>query len=46
MQTKIEDNRTLVMNIIEGDGWEKLCPFLNKEIPSVDFPNKDFTRNY
>ena len=30
----------LIMNICEGDGWELLCPFLGKEIPNVDFPQR------
>ena len=29
----------LTMKIIEGEGWEKLCPFLGLEIPDVEFPN-------
>ncbi|QEF99647.1 hypothetical protein Mal15_37130 [Stieleria maiorica] len=29
----------LVINIFEGDGWEKLCPFLGKQIPDVEFPH-------
>ncbi|MFW9788625.1 MAG: sulfotransferase family protein [Candidatus Thorarchaeota archaeon] len=28
----------LVMNLPAGDGWEKLCRFLGKELPDVDFP--------
>lgn len=28
----------LVIDVTLGDGWEKLCPFLNKEIPSAPFP--------
>jgi len=28
----------LIMNITDGDGWEKLCPFLSKPIPPEDFP--------
>tara|TARA_R110000824_G_scaffold393848_1_gene593250 strand:+ start:62 stop:613 length:552 start_codon:yes stop_codon:yes gene_type:complete len=28
----------LILNIISGDGWEKLCPFLNRSIPNVPFP--------
>ncbi|MCB9134253.1 MAG: hypothetical protein H6636_02435 [Anaerolineales bacterium] len=28
----------LVMDFTEGDGWEKLCPFLGKEIPPCKFP--------
>jgi len=29
----------LVMNIIAGDGWNRLCPFLSKIIPREDFPH-------
>ena len=29
----------LVIDIIAGDGWEKLCKFLNCDIPDVAFPN-------
>lgn len=29
----------LEMNIIEGDGWEKLCPFLDLPLPAVPFPH-------
>jgi len=29
----------LVLRFTEGDGWEKLCPFLGKPIPSVAFPH-------
>lgn len=29
----------LVLKITEGEGFEKLCPFLNKEIPDIAFPN-------
>ena len=30
----------LHMNICDdGDGWKKLCKFLNKEIPNIDFPH-------
>jgi len=28
----------LVMDIIAGDGWEKLCPFLSLPVPEVPFP--------
>ena len=34
----------LSMNIVEGDGWEKLCPFLELPTPNKSFPhvNKKF----
>lgn len=28
----------LFLNICNGDGWEKLCPFLNHSVPDVPFP--------
>ncbi|MEF8835065.1 MAG: sulfotransferase family protein [Candidatus Thermoplasmatota archaeon] len=31
----------LIMDITDGEGWEKLCPFLNEQIPDKDFPKKD-----
>lgn len=34
----IPPDRLLVMDICAGDGWEKLCPFLGAEVPSVAFP--------
>jgi len=38
------DNRFLVMNIPEGEGWEKLCPFLGREIPDQPFPHVGRTK--
>ena len=29
----------LIMNLTEGDGWEKLCSFLGTGIPSTHFPH-------
>ena len=29
------------MNIIEGDGWEKLCKFLEKPIQNRPFKNRN-----
>lgn len=28
----------LVMDVTKGDGWEKLCPFIGRQIPNVPFP--------
>jgi hypothetical protein len=36
----------LVMNITAGNGWNSLCPFLDKEIPNVKFPNTVASRRY
>jgi hypothetical protein len=33
--------RLLVMDITEGDGWEKLCPFIGANIPDKPFPHED-----
>jgi hypothetical protein len=32
-------NNLLTMDICNGDGWLKLCYFLKKTIPSIEFPN-------
>ena len=31
----------LILNICGGEGWEKLCQFLNLEIPQIPFPNEN-----
>ena len=36
-----QPERFLIMNIINGDGWEKLCPFLDIPVPEVPFPYKN-----
>ena len=36
----IPQERLLVMDITAGDGWDKLCPFLDCDIPAVEFPCK------
>jgi hypothetical protein len=41
---KNKPSQLLVMNIFEGDGWEKLCSFLNKPIPKRPFPHKNIGR--
>ncbi|UCH11262.1 MAG: hypothetical protein JSU61_05070 [Fidelibacterota bacterium] len=33
------EGNLLEMNIFEGDGWEKLCPFLGRPEPEEEFPN-------
>lgn len=38
---KNKKHQFLLMNIIKGDGWEKLCTFLNKPIPKQEFPHKN-----
>ncbi len=34
--------KLLTLDICEGGGWEKLCPFLEKEIPDRPFPHKNW----
>lgn len=29
----------LIMNLIKGEGWEKLCPFLGLPVPKAPFPH-------
>lgn len=33
----------LVMDITAGEGWEKLCPFLGRDIPDAPFPKANVT---
>ncbi len=41
----IPKSKLLIMDITAGDGWEKLCSFLNLPEPSISFPfdHKRFT---
>jgi len=32
-------NQLLIIDITNGDGWEKLCPFLDATMPAQNFPN-------
>ncbi len=36
---RIPASQLLIMDIAAGDGWEKLCPFLEREIPAMPFPH-------
>jgi len=38
---KHRTSRLLIINIIERDGWKKLCNFLEKPIPNRPFPHKN-----
>jgi hypothetical protein len=38
---KDRKNDLLIMNICNGDGWKKLCSFLNLDIPRKRFPRKN-----
>ncbi len=38
---KDKQNKLLIINVTAGEGWEKLCPFLNKPIPNKPFPHKN-----
>jgi hypothetical protein len=29
----------LILQVTEGEGWERLCPFLHKNVPAVAFPH-------
>jgi len=35
---KDRPNDLLIFSLENGDGWEKICSFLDKKIPSVPFP--------
>lgn len=36
-----QPHRFLKLNICDGEGWDKLCSFLGKEIPNVPFPHEN-----
>ena len=38
---KNKQSQLLVINIIDGEGWEKICDFLNKPMPNRLFPQKN-----
>jgi hypothetical protein len=31
----------LIMDIAAGDGWDKLCPFVERDIPPMPFPHQN-----
>lgn len=41
---KDRPSKLLIMNVTGGDGWERLCPFLNKPIPDFPFPKANVTQ--
>lgn len=41
---KDRPNDLLILDLINGDGWEKLCLFLNQPIPDVPFPKTNVTQ--
>jgi len=41
---KDRPNDLLVINVSKGEGWEKLCPFLNKPTPEALFPKSNVTQ--
>lgn len=38
---KKQPEKLLVVNWEQGDGWKKLCNFLGKDIPEIDFPHEN-----
>ena len=42
---KDKPDRFLELKICEGEGWEKLCPFLGVDIPDCSFPYENKTSN-
>lgn len=39
------NNNYLELDVCAGDGWLKLCDFLNKKIPKCIFPHKNKSKN-
>lgn len=38
---KDRPNDLLIMNFENGDGWKKLCPYVDHEIPNMKFPHSN-----
>lgn len=38
---KDDKSKLLLIKITEGEGWDKLCKFLDKPIPNMPFPHKN-----
>lgn len=38
---KGRESDLLIMDITAGDGWDKLCPFLNATVPGIQFPYRN-----
>jgi hypothetical protein len=36
---KNKSSKLLIFDILKGDGWEKLCSFLDKQVPEESFPH-------
>ena len=34
----------LILDVTAGEGWERLCPFLGKQVPLVPFPKANVTQ--
>lgn len=34
----------LILNVVAGEGWEKLCPFLGHVTPPIPFPKRNYRR--
>lgn len=34
----------IIMDICNGDSWDKLCPFLNKSVLTMPFPKRDINK--
>ena len=41
---KDRPGKLLIMDVVSGDGWEKLCPFLGRPTPDVPFPKANVTQ--
>jgi hypothetical protein len=42
VRREIPPARLLVIDIVGGEGWQKLCPFLETPIPNTPFPHENW----
>jgi hypothetical protein len=45
VRREIPANRLLVLNVVAGEGWDKLCPFLGVPMPADPFPHMNQTEH-
>lgn len=45
VQAEIPGQRLLVIDIVGGEGWERLCPFLDVPVPKLPFPHINRTKS-
>lgn len=46
VKERLPKDRTLVVKLEDGLGWEQICPFLDKPIPDEPYPKPNDKENF